>query len=119
MKTEVREWYEHLLWKNTHSNFRDKENHVALSCNGNGEHLIRVHPCGLNVKLHDNGARFAYKEAIRKAKSLHLRVYENEDKNSFDIRVVYHKEVHRLEELWKYLTGKTFNKRILNNGWWG
>lgn len=117
MKTEVREWYEHLS-KNISASFWDKKNHIALSYNGNGEHLIRVHPCGFGIKLHGNGARFAYKEAIRKAKSSHLRVYENEDENSFDIRVVYHKEIHRMEELWKYLTGKTFNKRILNNGWW-
>lgn len=118
MKTEVRKWYEHLS-KNTSASFWDKENHIALSYNGNGEHLIRVHPCGFGVKLHSNGAKFAYRAALRAAKKLHMVTDENANNDFFHVRITTNKDVKRLEELWKYLTGRTFNKRILNNGWWG
>lgn len=117
MKTEVRKWYEHLS-KNTSESFWDKEDHIALSYDGNGEHLICVHPCGFGVKLHGNGAKFAYRAALRAAKKLHMVTDENANNDFFRVRITTNKDVKRLEELWKYLTGKTFNKRISNNGWW-
>lgn len=84
---------------------------------------IQVNPCGTQTgndkKLYGNGAVFAYREALRMAKKLHMVTKEYDiERRSFCVRITTNKDVKRLEELWKYLTGKTFNKRILNNGWW-
>lgn len=83
---------------------------------------IQVLPCGgVDIddrKLHGNGAKFAYRETLRMAKKLHMVTDESKTKQFFRVRITTNKDVTRLEELWKYLTGKKFNKRILNNGWW-
>lgn len=83
---------------------------------------IQVLPCGgsdvNDYKLRGNGAKFAYREALRAAKKLHMVTDENAKMSFFRVRITTNKDVKRLEELWKYLTGKRFNKRILNNGWW-
>lgn len=84
---------------------------------------IKVNPCGTRTgndkKLYGNGAVFAYREALRAAKKLHMVTKEyGIERGSFCVRIATNKDVKRLEELWKYLTGKKFNRRILNNGWW-
>lgn len=83
---------------------------------------ICVYPCGgMNFndsRLCGNGAVFAYRAALRTAKRLHMVTSESKTKRFFHVRITTNKDVKRLAELWKYLTGKRFNKKILNNGWW-
>nr|WP_297934585.1 hypothetical protein [uncultured Lachnoclostridium sp.] len=105
----VEEWDDACRIKLAHSYIESKFWIQVLPCGGSGAD---------DYKLHGNGAKFAYREALRAAKRLHMVTDETPKNNFFRVRITTNKDVKRLEELWKYLTGKRFNERILNNGWW-
>lgn len=122
--SEIREWLGK-IHKTTYDYMPDDAYKIVLlhTCDEESAHWIRVYPCGETTAidallLHGNGAKFAYREALKMAKKLHMVMEENVEKRFFRVRITTNKDVKRLEELWKYLTGKKFNKRILNNGWW-
>lgn len=125
--SEIREWLGK-IHKESYNYLPDDACRIALLHHYEDDtaRWIRVYPCGVTTErdhrvLHGNGTKFAYREALRTAKRLHMTTCETKESAQFyyfSVRITTNKDVKRLEELWKYLTGKQFNKRILNNGWW-
>lgn len=69
-----------------------------------------LHLCG-------NGRRFACREICRMCRKLHI-VYSTNHFDSVTVFLYTRKDRNRYEELCKWLSGKTFNHRCLNNGYW-
>lgn len=121
--SEIREFWDKVKKESYTVEEWDDSFHIKLEHNCvDSKNWISIYPCGgMNYNDHQlcgNGAKFAYREALRAAKKLHMVTDESRTKRFFHVRITTNKDVKRLEELWKYLTGKRFNKRILNNGWW-
>lgn len=65
-----------------------------------------------------NGLTFARRETLRAARKLHLVANRTVFCDVIEVHIYSHKDENRLNELWKYVTGKRFQRRMLNNSWW-
>ena len=68
--------------------------------------------------LRGNGRIFACREIARRAKALRLDCEVGAGMSSMSVYIHTRRAARRCEELEKYLCGKQFQRRILNNGWW-
>lgn len=70
-------------------------------------------------RLRGNGLVFARRETLRMANKLHIDAVFGICHDTVEIWLYSRKDENRLAELWKYVSGRRFQRRILNNGWWG
>lgn len=68
--------------------------------------------------LKGNGLVFARRETLRMARRLHLVACYGYSYDTIDIGIYSKRDERRLAELWKYIRGTRFTRRVLNNGWW-
>lgn len=87
----------------------DKKGMLTIETTSYGRHIDYSY-------LRGNGRIFARREIARRAKALRLEC----STDSFATTVYIHtkRAERRFGELEKYLRGKQFRRRVLNNGWW-
>ena len=68
--------------------------------------------------LRGNGLIFARRETVRAARRLHLVCDYSFVHDTVIVSIYTARDENRLAELWKYLRGTRFQRKILNNGYW-
>lgn len=68
--------------------------------------------------LRGNGLRYATRETLRFARKIHLVCDYTVFCDTVVIYLYTRRDERRLTDLWQYLTGKRFQRKILNNGRW-
>lgn len=68
--------------------------------------------------LRGNGLIFARRETMRMARRLQLPACYGWQPDTIDIGIFTKKDERKMGELWKYVSGRCFQRRIRNNGFW-
>lgn len=87
---------------------------MAMRLTRDNTHTARVHFNGLC----GNGLTYARRDTLRVARKLHLVANRTVFCDVIEVKLYTRKDENRLAELWKYLCGRKFQAKCLNNGCW-